>query len=48
MKFVDKFAILVMFLSISMLDSESYIPYVICLISVVYLLVRLAIGKLDV
>lgn len=48
MKYLDKAALLIMLITISMLDSDSYIPYIICFVSVIYLLVRLIRGDLDV
>lgn len=48
MKVIDKVALLVMFISMAMLDSESPVPFVISFITTGYLLVRAIRGDLDV
>ena len=48
MRVIDKIAMITMLLSMTMLDSDTYIPYLVCLVSVIYLLVRVVRGELDV
>ena len=48
MGILDKLALLLFVISVSALDSESYIPFGVCALCVSYLLVRVLRGDIDV